>query len=89
MGQLRYASSAPPFMMLSMSTVNPFKKTTEKPTQVTISLAPEQRKIVEQLRDHLGVKTNTAVLMEGLAVLYDANRRQLAKEHADTASSAE
>lgn len=60
-------------------TINPFQKNAVKPTQVTVSLSGDQREIVEALGALLGIKTNTGVVMEGLAALYEKNKRQLAK----------
>lgn len=60
-------------------TTNPFKKSVSKPSTLTITLQDEQRKIVEALGQHLGIKTNSGVALEALAVLYDKHRRQLEK----------
>lgn len=69
-----------------MAHSNPFQKAQDKPTQVAVSLSGEQREIVEALRNHLGLRSNSAVVMEGLALLYDRNRRQIDKAAADGAS---
>lgn len=65
-----------------MAHMNPFQKAQDKPTQVAVSLNTEQREIVEALRQHLQLRSNSAVIMEGLALLYERNRRQIAKEAA-------
>lgn len=58
---------------------NPFQKSTEKNSLLSVTLTPEQRAMVESLRDLLGLKTNTGVVMEGLAALYEKHKRQLGK----------
>lgn len=62
---------------MAINQTNPFKKVTGKPSLLSITLQPEQREMVESLRDHLGLKTNASVAMEALALLYDKHRRQL------------
>lgn len=61
-------------------------KSEQKNTLLTVTLTPDQRAIVEALRDHLELKTNAAVALAGLAELYSKNRRQL--EAATTAAAA-
>lgn len=73
---------------MATSTANPFEKSTEKNSLLSITLTPEQRQIVEALREHLGLKTNAAVALAGLAALYDKHKRQLSdkaavREHGD------
>ena len=69
---------------MTTAPVNPFKKSTEKNSLLSITITPEQRKIIEQLGAHLDIKTNAGVALEGLAVLYEKHRRQLDKTAADT-----
>jgi len=72
-------------MLSPMATtpINPFKKSTEKNSLLSVTLTPDQRHIVEQLATYLDIKTNAGVALEGLAVLYDKHRRQLDKTPTD------
>lgn len=69
---------------MATTTQNPFAKSTEKNSLLSVTLTPEQRQVVEALRDHLELKTNTAVVLQGLADLYEKHKRQLTKTTADT-----
>lgn len=63
--------------MATTTQPNPFAKSTEKNSLLSVTLTPEQRQVVEALRDHLGLKTNSAVALLALADLYEKNKRQL------------
>ena len=62
---------------MATTPTNPFKKSEAKSSLLSVTLQADQRQLVEALRDHLGLKSNAAVVMEGLAALYDKHRRQL------------
>jgi len=76
---------------MATTSTNPFQKATEKNSLLSVTLTPEQRQVVEALRDHLGLKTNTAVVLTGLATLYEKHKRQLgsAAAAADTDTAAD
>lgn len=57
---------------------NPFLKSTEKNSLLSVTLTPDQRAIVAQLQEHLELKTQTGVVLQALAELYDKHKRQLA-----------
>jgi hypothetical protein len=63
--------------MLGMTLDNPFEKSPDKNSQLTVTLTAQQRQVVEALRDHLGLRTNTAVAVAGLSALYEKHKRQL------------
>jgi hypothetical protein len=65
--------------MATNTTPNPFKKTQGKTSQLTLTLQPDQKEIIEELGAHLGIKTNTGVALEALALLYDKYRSKLGK----------
>lgn len=62
-----------------MTTANPFRKETAKPSTISIQVTADQRAIIEELGAHLEIKTNTGVVMEALAVLHEKYKRQLTK----------
>lgn len=66
-------------MLCPMATNNPFRKESTPPSQITVSFTGEQKELLDQLREHLGFKRNGPVILEGLALLYDKNARQMAK----------
>lgn len=63
---------------MATTTANPFKKDPAKTSLLTTTITGEQRAIVEQLAAYLDIKTNSGVVLEALAVLYDKHKRQLA-----------
>ncbi len=59
---------------------NPFLKSTEKNSLLSVTLTPEQRSVLEALGAHLGIRTNSGVALQALAEMYEKYKRQMAAD---------